>query len=228
MSGRSRRAGHVWPRPQCGRALNTRLDRTAEASRATERDMPACMPSVWQSAGSLPAHTAATAARPSSQRPASASSISLSRVADVWFGQSASRASANRRSVGASGIAARSCHEAQRIATCSLHSGSPSATTGIKTMRNGDPGSRNAAIGGAVTTTWRPNSSMSSRRSASRSDSTPSTFPPGNSHMPPCRLPGGRSATRTRSPRSITAATTLVRDADMRRAAEMGRRIGRG
>jgi hypothetical protein len=122
------------------------------------------------------------------------------------------RAATNRWSVGASGRPASSPHATHRMATCSRHSCSPAATTGTKTIRNREPGSRKAATAGDAEITRRPSSSASSRRRASRSVSALSTFPPGNSHMPPCRFSAARCATRTRFPRSITAATTLVSD----------------
>ena len=102
------------------------------------------------------------------------------------------RCTANRRSVGASDIAASSDHAAHRTARCSRHSGWPSVATGRNAIRNPDPGSWSSASAVDTAVTRSPNSSCSSRLSASASDSPHSTFPPGNSHMPPYRFSSER------------------------------------
>lgn len=118
------------------------------------------------------------------------------------------RARTYSRSLGARGSFSSPSRATQASEACSRHLGSPSVRTGRKSMMKWEPGSWRENSTAPTWRTARSSSSRSSRLTAERSDSPGSTFPPGNSHSPPCLLCSGRWQTRSRWSRSITAATT--------------------
>jgi hypothetical protein len=116
--------------------------------------------------------------------------------------------STNARSLGANASSSSSEGSRQAVHVCSKHWGSPVAITGRNAITNDEPGSDISNIVVPALTSCRLSSSRSSRRAVSESDSLASTFPPGNSQRPPCRLWAGRWQTRSDEPRLATQATT--------------------
>lgn len=86
--------------------------------------------------------------------------------------------------------------ECQFNAMCSRQTGFPSNFVGTNSITNGEPGSAIERSVSPIAVAVTPSSSIISRRAASNMVSPGSSFPPGNSQSPPCRLASGRWHTK--------------------------------